>query len=104
MTSLESLWMGVPVVTLAQTMIAGRQTMSLLANLGLDDLVAADEQAYIDIANRLAQDRVRLAELRKTLRPRFAASPLQDYAKFTRALEDAFHGMWRTRLAARTGP
>ena len=104
MTSLESLWMGVPVVTLAQTMIAGRQTMSLLANLGLDDLVAADEQAYIDIANRLAQDRVRLAELRKTLRPRFAASPLQDYAKFTRSLEDAFHGMWRTRLAARTGP
>ena len=95
MTSLEALWMGVPVVTLEQEMIAGRQTLSLLANLGLEELVAADEDSYVAIAASLAGDTTRLAALRHTLRPRFAASPLQDYAKFTRAMEAAFRAMWQ---------
>jgi len=104
MTSFEALWMGVPVVTLDQPMIAGRQTISMLANLGLADLVAADEDAYFAIAVRLAQDPQKLEALRQGLRPRFAASPLQDYARFTRALEDAFGAMWRTWIAGGTRP
>ena len=95
MTSLESLWMGVPVVTLEQEMIAGRQTLSLLASLDLPELVATDEDSYVAIAATLARDTARLAALRHTLRPRFAASPLQDYAKFARTMEEAFRAMWQ---------
>jgi predicted O-linked N-acetylglucosamine transferase (SPINDLY family) len=95
MTSFEALWMGVPVVTLEQPMIAGRQTLSMLRNLQLDELVADSEARYLGIAAALAVDLPRLAELRRGLRPRFAASPLADYAGQARALEGALRAMWR---------
>ncbi len=95
MTSFDALWMGVPVVTLAGSMIAGRQTASMLANLGMNDLVASDESGYADIAVALAHAPDRLAQMRAALRPRVAASPLCDYQRFTRALEDSYRGLWR---------
>jgi len=94
MASLEALWMGVPVVTLPQATIAGRETTAVLANLGLDELVAADEARYLEIAVGLARDLARLAALRAGLRERFRASPLADAARFTRDLEAAYRGMW----------
>jgi predicted O-linked N-acetylglucosamine transferase (SPINDLY family) len=100
MTSLDALWMGVPVVTLPQAMIAGRQSASMLANLGLLELIAADEATYVAAAVALARDLDRLAALRAGLRGRFGRSPLADYARFAGDLEDAFEGMWRTWLTA----
>jgi len=95
MTSLEALWLGVPVITLAGATIAGRQSTSMLANLGLTELIASDARQYVDKARELALDPRRLAALRAGLRPRFAASPLMDYAGFARALEAAYRRMWR---------
>ena len=100
MTSFEALWMGVPVVTREAELIAGRQTLAMLANLGLSELAGRDDEAYVDIAVRLAGDLDRLARLRRDLRPRFAASPLMDYARFTTGLEAALRGMWRKWLEA----
>ncbi|MFO1360875.1 MAG: tetratricopeptide repeat protein [Burkholderiales bacterium] len=100
MTTLDALWMGVPVVTLPQAMIAGRQSASMLANLGLEDLIAADEAAYVAAAVALARDLDRLAALRAGLRERFRASPLADYARFARALETAYAAMWARWVAA----
>jgi predicted O-linked N-acetylglucosamine transferase (SPINDLY family) len=100
MTTLDALWMGVPVVTLPQTMIAGRQSASMLANLGLHDLIAQDADAYVGAASRLAADLDALARLRAGLRERFRASPLADYARFTADLECAYRSMWREWLGA----
>jgi predicted O-linked N-acetylglucosamine transferase (SPINDLY family) len=100
MTSFEALWMGVPVVTLEQPLVHGRQSLSMLHNLGLPELVARDADDYVAIARRLATDRPRLAELRRALRPRFAASPLMDYAAFAKHLEAAYRHFWHARLAA----
>ncbi|MFI4976939.1 MAG: hypothetical protein ACHP84_20585, partial [Caulobacterales bacterium] len=55
---------------------------------------ATDVQAYVDIAARLAADPARLAEIRRTLRPRMAASPLTDAPAFARKLERAYRQMW----------
>ena len=95
MTSLEALWLGVPVVTLAGETIASRQSASMLMNLGLSELIAEDGAQYVDIAAQLAADLPRLAALRAGLRQRYAASPLMDYAGFARELEAAYRGMWR---------
>jgi predicted O-linked N-acetylglucosamine transferase (SPINDLY family) len=100
MTSLDALWMGVPVVTLPHTMIAGRQTASMLANLALPELIAADEADYVRIAVGLARESDRLAALRSGLRDRFRRSPLADYDRFTRDLENAYAAMWEAWLAA----
>jgi len=93
-TSCEALWMGVPVVTLAGTMHAGRVGVSLLTRVGLQDLIANDTAEYIRIAAALAADRERLARLRTELRPQMAASPLCDPARFVRDIETAYRRMW----------
>lgn len=95
MTTLDALWMGVPVVTLPQAMIPGRQSASVLANLELQELIATDPEDYLARAVALAEDLDRLATLRAGLRERFQRSPITGYARFARDLESAFRTMWR---------
>lgn len=99
LTTLESLWMGVPVVTLSGETFAGRHSTSHLMNIGLTELIAATPQDYVAIAAGLANDRDRLAGLRAGLRARLAASPICDAERHTRNLEAAYRGMWRAWCA-----
>jgi protein O-GlcNAc transferase len=94
-TTCESLWMGVPVVTLAGDRHAARVGASMLTRVGLGDLVASSPQAYLETAARLAADRSTLARLRADMRGRIASSPLCDGPRFTRQLEAAYRTMWR---------
>jgi protein O-GlcNAc transferase len=100
LTSCEALWMGVPVVTLPGSRPVSRQTLGLLAQIGLDALAARDPADYVAIAAGLARDPARLAELRATLRSRMAASPLSDGPTFARGLEAAYRALWRRWCAA----
>jgi predicted O-linked N-acetylglucosamine transferase (SPINDLY family) len=95
-TTADTLWMGVPLVTLDGDRWAGRMSRMILENLGLHDWVAADEAAYVEIAVRLAADPAALAPVRAGLRARLEASPFCDGPDFTRHLEAAYRGMWRT--------
>jgi predicted O-linked N-acetylglucosamine transferase (SPINDLY family) len=94
-TSCEALWMGVPVVTLVGDRHAARVGASLLSRVGLDELVAKSEDAYVATAARLATDLAALGRLRCELRPRLAASPLCDGAGFARQLEATYRSLWR---------
>jgi predicted O-linked N-acetylglucosamine transferase (SPINDLY family) len=93
-TTCHSLWMGVPVVTLAGQTVVSRGGASALCAAGLRGLVAATEDQYVEIAAGLATDAPRLARLRSGLRDRVASSPLADAARFTRDLEAAYRAMW----------
>ncbi len=99
LTTTESLWMGVPVITLSGETFAGRHSTSHLANVGLPELIAATPQDYVAIAAGLADDRDRLAGLRASLRARMAASPICDAQRYTRNLEAAYRAMWRAWCA-----
>jgi predicted O-linked N-acetylglucosamine transferase (SPINDLY family) len=94
-TSLDSFWMGVPVVTLVGKTVVGRAGLSQLTNLGLTELIAQTPDEYVRLASELAGDLPRLAELRRTLRARMEASPLMDSVGFTRDIEAAYRQMWR---------
>ena len=94
-TTCEALWMGVPVVALRGDRHAGRVGASLLAGLGLDELIARDTSRYIEIAAALAADRAKLDEWRRNLRARMAASPLCDAKAFARKIEAAYRAMWQ---------
>lgn len=94
-TSLDALWMGVPVLTLVGRTVVGRAGWSQLNNLGLPDLAAWDPDAYVALAAALAEDLDRLEALRRDLRPRMEASPLMDGAAFARDLEDLYVRMVR---------
>jgi predicted O-linked N-acetylglucosamine transferase (SPINDLY family) len=94
-TSCDSLWMGVPVVTLAGETPFSRVGLCHLTNLGLTELVAGSAEEYEAIVLGLARDPGRLERLRRGLRQRMAASPLVDGARYTRNLEAAYRTMWR---------
>jgi len=97
-TSLDALWMGVPVVSLAGETPVSRAGLSQLSNLGLPELIAHSETEYVNIAEGLAKDLPRLAKLRSTLRDRMKASVLMDAERFTRQVEQAYREMWHAWL------
>jgi predicted O-linked N-acetylglucosamine transferase (SPINDLY family) len=94
LTTLESLWMGVPVVTLGGRTFAGRHTMTHLTQAGLAELIADGPDAYVRIAAGLVADSAGLTALRAGLRARVADSPLCDGRRFAAHLEAAFRRMW----------
>jgi len=95
MTTLEALWMGVPVVTLDGDAMVSRQSASFLAAIGQPELIADSEREYVEIVKALAGDLLRLESLRGALRPLMQGSPLCDNETFARNLEDAYRQMWR---------
>ena len=95
MTTLDALWMGVPVVTLAGNSVVSRQSVSILTNLGLDDLVFPDVESYVAGAVALALDTPRITNLRGIIRPKMSRSPLCDAEQFTQDLEMLYRRMWQ---------
>ena len=100
-TSLDSFWMGVPVVTLVGQTVVGRAGLCQLTNLGLPELIASSPEQYVRIAVELAGDLPRLSELRATLRRRMQDSPLMNAPRFARNIEVAYRQMWRRWCASR---
>lgn len=94
-TSVEGLWMGVPVLTLQGDRMVAHQGESLLHNLDLTDWIARDRAHYVALAAAKAADLDALAVLRQGLRARLLASPLCDAARFSRHLSDALWRIWR---------
>lgn len=86
-TTCEALYMGVPVVTLAGDHCCSRMGASLLARVGLDDLVASTPEQLIEIAAGLAADVDRIKRLRASLRGTLDAVPLGSPSAFARAFE-----------------
>ena len=95
-TVMDCLWNGLPVVAKAGAeTFTTRLGCSVLASMGLSELIGADDEGYLRIAAGLAADAPRLAELRRTLRERLERSPMRDFAGFTRELEYAYRAMWK---------
>jgi predicted O-linked N-acetylglucosamine transferase (SPINDLY family) len=101
LTTLESLWMGVPVITLGGDRFAARHSLSHLTAAGLTDFITDDADSYLEAASSLAGNLPRLESLRFSLRDTMAASPLCDCPRFTRNLEGAYRTMWRRWCAGR---
>jgi predicted O-linked N-acetylglucosamine transferase (SPINDLY family) len=93
-TTCESLWMGVPMLTLCGIRPAGRNTAALLTRAGLTDWIANSADQYVAKAARMASALEELAQLRTQSRACMAAS-LCDAKHFTRELEKAYRIIWR---------
>ena len=89
-TTIEALWQGVPVISLAGRPSVGRFGACILHDLGLDDWVAADTPAYVARAVAAAGDLAALAQLRATLRQRFKTSSIYDAKGLATELETQF--------------
>ncbi len=94
-TSLDALWMGVPVISRSGPTVVSRAGLSLMTALGLSELVAETNDQFVQIATSLANDRKRIATLRSGLREQIQQSPLMDAARFAQNLENAYRLMWQ---------
>jgi predicted O-linked N-acetylglucosamine transferase (SPINDLY family) len=94
-SSQHSLWLGVPVITLAGTRTAGRLGVTTLRNVGLAEFVAESEDDYVAIALRWARDLPGLSAIRQEMRRRIATHPESDPARVASEIEEAYRGMWR---------
>ncbi|SDH72486.1 Predicted O-linked N-acetylglucosamine transferase, SPINDLY family [Paraburkholderia steynii] len=98
-TSVEALWMGVPVLTRRGERFLSHVGESIVNTAHLPDWIAQSDDDYVAKAVRFSTQPNHLAALRSTLRERLLASPLCDAARFAGHLEHAFRGMW-TRYVA----
>jgi len=93
-TTVEALWMGVPVLSLAGDSFMGRQGVGLLTHVGLEDWIAADTDDYLRRAVRHAADLQALGQVRSELRARLQASPVFDRKGFAADFEAVLRQVW----------
>ncbi len=111
-TTLQALWMGVPVITLAGGNFAGRMGASFLTTLSQTDWIAHDAADYVVKAKALSEQLASLRQGRANLRARLHASPLCDITSYTQDIERLYRRMWQAHcnaestrlLASRTFP
>jgi protein O-GlcNAc transferase len=96
-TTCESLWMGVPTITLAGDTLLARQGASLLTCAGLAPWVAQDADDYVNRVVAHCGNLQSLAELRARLRTQVLASPLFDTRLFAGRLRDLLHNVWKEK-------
>jgi protein O-GlcNAc transferase len=95
LTTYDALWMGVPVVAMRGDRYIYRISEAVLGAAGFTGLVCEDAESYVERAVGLASDLPALAELRRTMRARVAASPLCDHHAHGREFERVLRRAWR---------
>ncbi len=98
-TTLQALWMGVPVVTLAGANFASRMGASFMQSLGRPEWVAQDEAGYVAAALALARERAAVRAGRARLRQQMICSPLTDLDSYVRNVESCLRAMWSAHCA-----
>ena len=100
-TTLESLWMGVPVVSLRGNRFVAHATESFLRNAGLEDWTTSSRADYLTFAQTQTADLTKLAAVRSGLRPAMQNSPLLDAKRFAKEFAAAMRKAWQTWCAAK---
>ncbi len=93
-TTLQAMWMGVPVVVKEGGHFVSRMGASFMHAAGLPEWVAADDAGYVATAVRMAADWQTLFELKRGLRQRLLAQPGWNIETYTRSFEARLRTMW----------
>ncbi len=97
-TTLETLWMEIPLVTKVGQQFAARNSYAFLQQLGIQEGIAWSDREYLEWGIRLGTDN----KLRKQVKEKLARakrnSPLWQAEQFTREMEKAYLQMWQEYL------
>ena len=91
----ESVWMGVPVLTLKGNRYLYRFGESINLNLEMKDWIASTKQDYIKKAITFSADIEKLSELRNGLRKKSLSSPVFDSDEFSKDFSEVLSGLWK---------
>ncbi|MBU2537297.1 MAG: tetratricopeptide repeat protein [Proteobacteria bacterium] len=93
-TTYHSLWMGVPVITLAGEQMVSRCGVAILSRIGMHEFITHSEEEYLQRAIELAQDLPGLNRIRQSLREQMSGTNCKP-GNITHHLEAAYRDMWR---------
>lgn len=99
-TSLQALWMGVPVLTMLGGQFVSRMGASFMTAAGLTDWVARDDADYVDKAVAVAQDKAALLALKRGLRDQLLAQPGWNSKRYAEDFGAALRHMWNQTIEA----
>jgi predicted O-linked N-acetylglucosamine transferase (SPINDLY family) len=94
-TTLETLWLGIPIVTKVGEQFAARNAYSFMINAGINEGIANNVDEYIDWGIKLGNDSDLRKEIHNKLRMGRKTSPLWNGARFTKQMEEAYQEMWK---------
>ena len=94
-TTFESLWMGVPTITLSGEIFNSKFGLSINKNLNLDTFIAKDKNDYIEKAKIISSDINKLSQIRYSLRNLAINSPLFDNKDLGLELCKILKDKWR---------
>jgi predicted O-linked N-acetylglucosamine transferase (SPINDLY family) len=94
-TTMETLWMGVPIVTRVGQQFASRNSYTMMMNAGISEGIAWTDEEYIEWGIRLGKDPVLRQQISWKLRQSRQTAPLWNGKQFTREMEKAYEQMWQ---------
>jgi MFS transporter, NNP family, nitrate/nitrite transporter len=98
--TLETLWMGIPIVTQVGQQFAARNSYTLMLNAGIDQGIAWNEEEYIDWGVKFGLDRKLRLQVRERLRLGRKTAPVWNARQFTIDMEQAYQKMWAKHLSS----
>ena len=101
-TTLETLWMGIPLVTRVGEQFAARNSYTMMMNVGVTEGIAWTDEEYVAWGIRLGTDATLREEISWRLGRSRQTSPLWDAQKFTREMEKAYQQMWADYLISKS--
>lgn len=99
-TTLETLWMGIPLVTRVGQQFAARNSYAFMMNVGVTEGIAWTDEEYVEWGVRLGKDEALRQQVAWKLKASRQTSPLWNAKQFTREMETAFQQMWQRYVEA----
>ena len=93
-TTMETLWMGIPLVTRVGQQFAARNSYTMMMNVGVTEGIAWTDEEYVEWGIRLGKDEALRQQVVWKLRQSRHTSPLWNGKQFTREMEKAYEQMW----------
>jgi predicted O-linked N-acetylglucosamine transferase (SPINDLY family)/glycosyltransferase involved in cell wall biosynthesis len=95
-TTMETLWMEIPIVTRVGEQFAARNSYTMMINAGVSEGIARSAEEYVSWGIRLGTDTNLRDQIRQKLRNSKQTSPLWDAPKFTQYMEAAYQSMYKS--------
>jgi len=97
-TTLETLWMGVPIVTRVGEQFAARNSYTMMINAGIIEGIAWSDQEYVEWGVRFGLDENLRQKVVWQLRQSRKSAPLWNAKAFTKEMENAYQQMWQNYI------
>jgi predicted O-linked N-acetylglucosamine transferase (SPINDLY family) len=98
-TTLETLWMGIPMVTQVGQQFAARNSYTFMLNAGITEGIAWSQAEYIEWGVKLGLDRDLRDKIAGKLRSGRTTAPVWNAKQFTLDMEEAYRQMWAIHQA-----